>query len=174
MKSRRILSIVVLLVLALALASPAYAQGGSRPGMVSFGRDLIVNSGEVINGDVVAFGGNVVVESQAQVNGAVVSFGGNVTSSGEVAQSVVSFGGNVDLRAGSVVLEDVVAFGGDVSQAEGSRVVGNVSKGFVFDLDGRRVSQVRDAARHESHRSLHGRARNRCWPPSYSGCSGPW
>ena len=135
MKSRRILSVLALLVVVLALASPAYAQGGERPGLVAFGRDLTIAGGEVINGDVVAFGGSITIEPLAKVTGDVVAFGGNVTQSGEVSGSLISFGGDVDLRAGSVVLKDVVALDGQVIQAEGARVGGNVSKGFVFSFD---------------------------------------
>jgi len=40
MTSRRILHTLILLGLTMALASPAYAQDGSGPGLWAFGRDL--------------------------------------------------------------------------------------------------------------------------------------
>lgn len=131
---KRLILVLVLVLLLVGMASPAYAQGNNRAGLVAFGRDLVVRSGETVTGDVVAFGGNVTIENSAHVIGNIVAFGGNVYSAGEVDLSVITFGGNVDLQAGSLVRQDVVTMGGTVSQAAEARVQGNVSRGFMFDL----------------------------------------
>jgi hypothetical protein len=131
---KRLAYVLVLVVLLAVAAAPAYAQGNGRPGLVSFGRDVVVQAGEMVNGDVVAFGGNVTVESRARIIGDVVAFGGNVRSAGEVDQSVVALGGDIDLLAGSLVRKDAVTIGGAVSQADGARVMGSISRGFTFDL----------------------------------------
>ncbi len=133
---KRLISVLVLVLLLIGAAAPAYAQGNDRAGLVAFGRDVVVRTGEVVTGDVVAFGGNVTVEARAHVIGNVVAFGGDVRSAGEVDLSVVVFGGDVDLQAGSLVRQDVVTLGGTVQQAEGARVQGNVSRGFMFNLGG--------------------------------------
>jgi hypothetical protein len=148
---KRLISVLVLVFLLIGAAAPVYAQGTGRAGLVSFGRDIVVQAGEVIDGDVVALGGNVTVESTARVNGDVVAVGGDVTaaantsfygdivavggsvsSAGEVNGSVIAVGGDADLRMGSLVRQDAITFGGNVRQAEGARVQGNVSRGFVF------------------------------------------
>ena len=133
---KRLISVLVMTVLLIGAATPAYAQGNDRTGLVAFGRDVVVQAGEVVDGDVVAFGGNVTVEAKAHVYGNVVAFGGNVRSAGEIDLSVIAFGGDVDLQAGSLVRQDVVTLGGTVQQAEGARVQGNVSRGFMFNLGG--------------------------------------
>jgi hypothetical protein len=135
---KRLISVLVLALLLVGAASPAYAQGNDRAGLVAFGRDVVVQANEVITGDVVAFGGSVIVEGGAHIIGDVVAFGGNARLAGEVDRSVVVFGGDADLQSGSLVHGDVVTIGGSVSQAEGARVQGNISRGFTFDLgDGR-------------------------------------
>ncbi len=130
------LSILLLVVLLLALAAPAYAQGGTRDGLVSFGQNIVVRTGEIVQGDVVSFGGNIVVETKARVDGNLVSFGGNIANGGEIAESIVAFGGNVDLLAGSLVRQDVLSFGGNVNKADGATVMGNVNSGMVFGFRG--------------------------------------
>lgn len=138
------LSTLLLVVLLLALAAPAYAQGGTRDGLVSFGQNIVVRSGEIVQGDVVSFGGNIVVETKARVDGNLVSFGGNIANGGEIAESIVAFGGNVDLLAGSLVRQDVLSFGGNVNKADGATVMGNVNSGTVFNFRGRtRIIEVR-------------------------------
>ena len=57
------LTLLVLLVLLLAPARPAYAQSGG-PGKIIFGDNYTLKSGEKLNGDLVVFGGNVTVESE--------------------------------------------------------------------------------------------------------------
>ncbi len=139
---KRLISVLVLVLLLVGMASPVYAQDNGRPGLVAFGRDVVVRSGETVSGDVVAFGGNVTVEASAHVTGNVVAFGGNIRSAGEVDLSVIAFGGNVDLQSGSLVRQDVVTLGGNVNQAAGARVQGNVSRGFMFDLgDGTTITR---------------------------------
>jgi hypothetical protein len=133
---KRLISVLVLFVLLFGAAATANAQGNNRAGLVAFGRDIVVQAGEVVVGDVVAFGGSITVEPRARVNGNVIAFGGNVRSAGEVDLSVVTFGGEVDLLAGSLVRHDVVTLGGAMHQAEGARVQGNISRGFMFDSGG--------------------------------------
>jgi hypothetical protein len=131
---KRLISVLVLALLLVGAASPAYAQGNGRAGLVAFGRDVVVQANEVVTGDVVVFGGNAVVEAKAHVIGNVIAFGGDVRSAGEVDLSVVAFGGDVDLQAGSQVHQDVVTVGGSLRQAAGARIDGTVSSGFMFNL----------------------------------------
>jgi len=134
---KKVLAALLLVLLVLTVAAPAYADDGGRDGRVAFGKDIVIRSGELLTGDAVAFGGNITVESGGRVDGSIVSFGGNVTVGGEVAESVVSFGGDVDLQAGSLVRQDALAFSGAVRQAQGARVLGNVNSGWTFNVRGR-------------------------------------
>jgi hypothetical protein len=150
---KRLVLTLALVMLLTGMAAPASAQTNDRPGVVAFGRDVIIRTGEVVTGDVVALGGDVTIEAGARVNGDIVAIGGDVTtaantslygdivavggsisSAGDVDGSIVAIGGDADLRAGSLVRKDAITFGGSVRQADGARVQGSVSRGFTFDL----------------------------------------
>jgi len=127
------ITLLVLLVLLLAPASPAYAQGGG-PGKLVFGDNFTLKSGEELNGDLVVFGGNVTVEKDADLNGNLVVFGGTVSSNGNLNGDVVVFGGQISLAEKAVVSGDVVTIGGQLSQADGAKIKGEVVKNVSPDI----------------------------------------
>jgi hypothetical protein len=124
---KKILIACLLALLLIAPASPALANGGE--GVVRFGEDFTLESGEEVNGDVVVFGGNVVLEEDSFVDGTVFIMGGNATVASEVDDELVVFGGNVELKPTALIGSDVVALGGQVERAEGAVVEGNVLEG---------------------------------------------
>jgi hypothetical protein len=125
---KRILTACLLALLLIAPAGPALANGGE--GVVRFGEDFTLESGEEVDGDVVVFGGNVVLEEDSFVDGTVFVMGGNVTVAGEVDDELVVFG-NVELKSTAVIGSDVVAMGGEVERAEGAVVEGDVVGGIT-------------------------------------------
>jgi cytoskeletal protein CcmA (bactofilin family) len=126
-------TLLVLLILLLAPASPAYAQGGG-PGKIIFGDNFTLKSGEELNGDLVIFGGNVTVEKDADLNGNLVVFGGTVSSNGNLNGDVVIFGGQIALDENAVVTGDVVTIGGQLEQAEGAEIKGEVVHNISPDI----------------------------------------
>ena len=123
---KKLSGVAVLLVLLLSWAAPALAgndQGG--PGRLVFGRDLTLNAGDAVSGDVVIFGGNLVMAEGSRVDGNAVVFGGSAEVNGEVNGEVVCLGGNVRLGAKARVSGDVSAMGGDVIKDPGAVVRGN-------------------------------------------------
>ncbi|MEP7134447.1 MAG: hypothetical protein ABI904_05900 [Chloroflexota bacterium] len=128
-------TLLVLLVLLLVPASPAYAQsGGGEPGKIIFGENFTLKNGEKLNGDLVVLGGNVTVEEDANLNGNLVVFGGTVSSNGNLNGDVVVFGGQIALAEKAVVAGDVVTIGGQLTQAEGSKIKGEVVKNVSPDI----------------------------------------
>ncbi len=123
----RSLTLLTLLFLLLAPASPVYAQSGG-PGKIIFGDNYTLKSGDKLNGDLVVFGGNVTVEKDANLNGNLVVFGGTISSNGNLNGDVVVFGGQIALAEKAVVTGNVVTIGGQVSQAEGAVIKGQVVK----------------------------------------------
>jgi len=123
----RSFTLLLLLVLLLAPASPAYAQSGG-PGKIVFGDNFTLKSGEKLNGDLVVFGGNVTIEKDADLNGNLVVFGGTISSNGNLNGDVVVFGGQISLAEKALVTGDVVTIGGQVNQAEGAEIKGEVVK----------------------------------------------
>ncbi len=124
---KKILTACLLALLLIAPASPALANGGE--GVVIFGKDFTLESGEEVDGDLAVFGGNVVLEENSFVDGTVFIMGGSATVAGEVDGDLVVFGGNVELKSTALIGSDVVAWGGQVERAEGAVVKGNVSEG---------------------------------------------
>ncbi len=129
----RSITLLVLLILLLAPASPAYAQSG-EPGKIVFGDNYTLESGEELNGDLVVFGGNVTVEEDADLNGNLVVFGGTISSNGNLNGDVVVFGGQISLDENAVVAGDVVTIGGQLTQAEGAEIKGEVVKNVSPDI----------------------------------------
>ncbi|MGH7556499.1 MAG: hypothetical protein ACREMD_01700 [Gemmatimonadota bacterium] len=88
--------------------------GGGSGDRVRIGASIEVETGEVVNGDVVSVGGSVEVDGT--VNGDVVAVGGSVDlgPNAVVDGEVTSVGGTIDRDPGAVVRGEVseVAFGG--------------------------------------------------------------
>ncbi|TEU19631.1 MAG: hypothetical protein E3J21_03210 [Anaerolineales bacterium] len=129
---KKIITACLLALLLIAPAGPVLANGGD--GVVRFGEDFTLESGEEVNGDLVVFGGDVVLEEDSFVDGTVFIMGGNATVAGEVDNELVVFGGNVELKSTAFIGSDVVAMGGNVERAEGAVVEGNVSEGVTIRL----------------------------------------
>ncbi len=87
---RKILYSLLLLLLLLAPAIPAYAQGGPRDGKVIIGQDFTLNSGETLTGDLVVIGGQVTIEENASVNGDIVVIGGSLKMDGSSTGNAVA------------------------------------------------------------------------------------
>lgn len=90
----------------------------------SFGEAVVVNSGEVICGNLTSFGGTVVI--QGEVRGDVVAFGGNVFINGQVNGNVILYGGNITLRNAARVYGDIHLCGGRWIQDTSSLLHGSV------------------------------------------------
>jgi len=114
----------VVLVAALALPGAAYA-GEADQGQVIFGGTFTLESGEVLNGDLVIFGGSVELEEGSIVDGDVLLFGGNAVIHGEIDGDLALLGGNADLGSTAVITGGVATMGGNVNQAEGAIVEGD-------------------------------------------------
>lgn len=127
---------VVVLVAALALPGPAYAGQGEQ-GQVIFGGTFTLESGEVLNGDLVIFGGSVELEEGSIVDGDVLLFGGNAEVHGEIGGDLALLGGNADLGPSAVISGDVVTLGGNVHRAQGAVVEGDFvsAEGFYLPFD---------------------------------------
>jgi hypothetical protein len=135
---QKLITLTVVLILLLALAPPALAQGpdGSR---VIFGSNFTLEAEQTVDGDVVVFGGNATIEKSGTVEGDMAVFGGNVNIDGTVEGDVAAIGGNVNLGETAVVEGDIALLGGHTNVAEGAQVGGSVVRpfdnGFQFNFD---------------------------------------
>ncbi len=64
--------------------------------------------------DIVKFGRDVVVEEDEEIDGDVVAVGGSIEIKGTVTGDVVAIGGDVDIFSTGIVEGDAVSIGGDV------------------------------------------------------------
>ena len=90
---------------------------------------------ELNEGDIVKFGKDVTVEKGDTVSGDVVCIGGDVYVKGMVEGSVVSIGGDVFVSSTGVIEKDATSIGGDVNKEPGAIVRGQ-TQGLGF-LPGR-------------------------------------
>ena len=105
-----------LVVVFIALAIPATAfAGGIEDGKVVFGGDYILESGEVLDGDLGVLGGSVTLEEGSLVEGTVFVVGGAVFAAGEIEGDLAIIGGNVRFGKNAVVGGDLVKFGGSAN-----------------------------------------------------------
>jgi hypothetical protein len=126
MMKRTLFILLTTLVLMMALATPALAQGPfDDGGQVVFGENYTLEAGQSVEGALVVFGGSVTTEAESNVNGDLVVFGGSVEINGDVDGSVAAVGGSVTL--GGKVEGDVAALGGNVSVTDTAEVDGDVA-----------------------------------------------
>jgi hypothetical protein len=131
----KVLTLLLVLILLLAPAIPAYAQGPNPGGgQVLFGRNYTVESGEAFDGDLVVFGGNVTIEEDAILNGNLVVIGGTIKSNGETKGDVVVVGGQINLEEAALVTGNVVTVGGQLQQAEGAKIQGDIVNNVAPDI----------------------------------------
>ena len=79
---------------------------------------------EPSSADIVRFGKDIVVEEDETVDGSVVAIGGNVEVKGTVNQDAVAIGGSVKVASTGVIEGDVVSVGGEVQKDTGATVRG--------------------------------------------------
>jgi len=90
----------------------------------SFGATIVVDSGEVVCGDLTSFGGTVAINGEVQ--GDVVSFGGEVVIAGTVDGNVDIYGGTVTLQSGSDVRGDLNLYAGGWAKGDGAQLNGAI------------------------------------------------
>lgn len=141
---------VVVLAAILALPGAAYA-GEAEQGQVVFGGTFTLESGEVLDGDLVIFGGSAELQHGSIVDGDVLLFGGNAEINGEIMGDLALLGGNADLGPSAVIAGDVVTLGGNVNRAEGAIVEGRFrsTEGFnrTFSFDFPNLLDFQDTIR---------------------------
>lgn len=139
---KRIIKFALLLVLLMAIATPATALAkGLSDDRVVAGGTFTLREGETLNGNLVIFGGAVTLEAGSRVNGDVVLMGGTVDIAGNVHGSVVGMGGVVSLGSMAVVDGDITTLAATLNQEAGAQVRGHIVRGLRtplrFPLPGR-------------------------------------
>ncbi len=133
---KKLLCMAMTLIILLAVALPAFAQGDGD-GKVVFGGSFTLESGETLDDDLVVLGGTATLEEDSLVRGDVVVFGGSADVAGEVDGDLVVFGGSVQLRETARIGGQLINFGAGVDKETGAVIRGGETIGpFEFDLPG--------------------------------------
>ncbi len=134
MKKILVLSAVVMI---LAMATPMTAMAAAGPGdtKIILGSSYTLESGEVLDSDLLVLGGNAYLEEESLVEGSVFVLGGNIDIAGEVEGDLGVLGGNVNLTSSAVIRGDVATLGGNVTRGPGTVIEGEVSSSFGIDID---------------------------------------
>lgn len=132
----KLLSVTLTLILGLFMATPAFAQEPLGD-QVILGRNLVLESGDRIDGDVVVFGGNVEMAEDSQINGDLAVFGGLAEINGTVNGDIGMVGGNIELGGSAVVNGNIGLVGGESHLEEGAVVNGQVQSLNRFGLGSR-------------------------------------
>lgn len=131
---KKVVSILaVVLVIGLILPTTAFAAG-NPDGRVVFGGDFVLETGQVLEGDLVVFGGNAVLQSGSTVQGSVLVFGGNTDLAGEVTGDISLLGGNLGLGSTAHVHGDISTMGGSIRRDPAAQVDGQVLSGEGLNL----------------------------------------
>ncbi len=132
---RFIFTSLVVIIIALAIPVTAFA-GGFEDGRVVFGTNYVLESGEVLDGDLAVIGGSVTLEEGSLVTGSVFLVGGSVFAAGEIEGDLAVVGGNVGFGSNAVVGGDLVTFGGSVNRGT-AQIEGDIvdAEALNFPLD---------------------------------------
>lgn len=138
-RRRRIVGLLLLLVVVIAIANWNRRETVARwvvPGPVEFtaqgdkhaySEDVVVETGEVFDHDVIVYSGDVTVEEDGLIKGDLVAYSGDVTieAGGKVQGDVTAVSG--DAQVDGAVGGDLVVWSGDIELAETAKIGGNAS-----------------------------------------------
>lgn len=139
MRQRIKLVLVFVLLVALALPGSALAKGLSEDKIV-LGDTFTLESGEMLDGNLLIIGGAVTLEKDSRVNGDVLLIGGALDAAGAIDGNVLGIGGAITLGESASIAGDLTTMAASLQQSEGARVAGDVITGlqgpFHFSLPG--------------------------------------
>jgi len=123
-------SYLLLLVVLVVLAFPGTAMAKELyDDRVVAGGTFTLDSGEVLDGNLIVFGGTAAIESDSIVEGDAVVLGGILTIDGLVEGNLVGVGGVVNLNENAIVEGDLTTVAATLNQEPGAQVYGQVITG---------------------------------------------
>ena len=99
---------------------------------IIFGENYTLESGRILNGDLVVIGGIVNIEVDATVDGNVVVIGGLVTVDGTITRDLTSLGGTINLEENALVQGDLISPASYVNRDPGAVVQGDHIEGWYL------------------------------------------
>ncbi len=126
-----ILKLLLLVILIVVLFIPGTAMAkGLQDDKVITGGSYTLQSGEILDGNLIIFGGVVTTLMNSTVEGDTVLMGGTLTINGNIAKNVVAIGGIVTLGDNAIIHGDLIVVAGTLNRENGAVVEGQVVNGF--------------------------------------------
>ncbi|PWH18709.1 MAG: hypothetical protein DDG58_06135 [Ardenticatenia bacterium] len=129
-----VISALTLVMLMTIVVTPAYAQGLGNAGQIVLGRDVSLDSGQVLENSLIVLGGHVAMAPGSQIAGDLVVVGGNAAIRGVVQGNVLVVGGGIHLGTTSQVMGNVSVIGGRAEKESGAQVRGSIREIGTFSL----------------------------------------
>lgn len=129
MKLNLKLLLLVILVAVLFMPGTAMAKGLQDDKVIT-GGTYTLQSGEILDGNLIIFGGVVTTLMNSTVEGDTVLMGGTLTINGNIAKNVVAIGGIVTLGNTAIIHGDLIVVAGTLNRENGAVVEGQVVNGF--------------------------------------------
>ena len=123
----KVVSAILLAVLVMGLF-PITAFAAS-PADVVIGNNYTLNSGEVLNDDLLVIGGNVNLMNGSTINGSVVLIGGSMNAAGTVNGEIAVFGGTLNLASTFILYGDLITAGASVNRDPAAQINGQIHTG---------------------------------------------
>lgn len=128
----RIKLFILLAVFALLLTWSAPAQAAA-PARLITGGSFTLQSGEVLDEDLVVLGGTVTLESGSTVNGDITLTAGSMTIAGTVTGDITVTSATLSLLSGAYVDGDIILAAAAFDRAEDARVTGEITQPGAFN-----------------------------------------
>jgi hypothetical protein len=123
----KVFSALLLTVLIISLL-PITAYAAS-PADVVIGNSYTLESGKVLNDDLLIVGGSVNLMTGSTVNGSVIVFGGSLNAAGTIDGDLAVFGGTVNLTSTFVINGDLITAGAAVNRDPAAQINGQIYTG---------------------------------------------
>jgi hypothetical protein len=135
MKKSKKISLIVIAVFIIALAFP-YSVFAAPPedDQIIFGEPYTLESGRILDGNLILLGSVIDVESGAVVRGNVVGLGSVGNINGTIEGNLISIGGTITLEEDAVIKGNVYSPTSFVTFDSGAEIEGEIIKGWNFPL----------------------------------------
>jgi len=135
MKKINKITLIVLSVFIVALAFPySVSAAPIEDDRIVFGEPYTLESGRILDGNLILIGGVIDIQSGAVVSGDIFALGSVGNINGTVEGDLIAIGGTVTLGENSVIQGDIYSPTSFINEEEGAEIEGDIFEGWSFPL----------------------------------------
>lgn len=128
-----ILLTMAALIISFALPYPVSAAP-LKDDRVIFGETYTLESGRILDGNLILIGGVVDIQTDAVVSGDMFALGSAGTIDGTIEGDLITVGGTIKLDEHAIILGDMISPTSLITQEEGAVIAGEQHEGWDFSL----------------------------------------